>query len=251
MIGAPLRQVYYRVMQGNNTVPALILGLGIVVAAFIGAYSFYQVHTLNNTLSVTGSATATSTADTARWTVTVSRTAYEATIASTQTSVAKDAQSVVDFFTTAGVAADKIQVNPVQTDQQYSNDQNAPTKYSVHQDVTMTSDNVRLVERLAKDVSSLANKGIFLSAQQPQYMISTLPQIRISLIGKAVTDAKARAEEIAKSTGQKVGPLQSAAGGVVQVMAPNSVDVSDYGSYDTSTIDKQVMVTARAVFLVK
>ena len=88
-------------MQGNNTVPALILGLGIVVAAFIGAYSFYQVHTLNNTLSVTGSATATSTADTARWTVTVSRTAYEGTIASTQTSVAKDAQAVVDFLTAA------------------------------------------------------------------------------------------------------------------------------------------------------
>lgn len=238
-------------MNERNTTAAIILGAALVLAAIIGAYSFYRVHTLGNTLSVTGSATATSTADTARWTVTVSRTAYESTIAQTQTQVARDAQAVVDFFAAAGIAADKIQVNPVQADQQYSNDSNAPTKYSVRQDVTMNSDNVRLVQRLSKEISSLANKGIFVSAQQPQYMISTLPQIRISLIGKAVTDAKARAEEIAKSTGQKVGPLQSAAGGVVQVMAPNSVDVSDYGSYDTSTIEKQVMVTARAVFQVR
>jgi hypothetical protein len=238
-------------MQGSNTVPAFVLGLGIIVAAFIGAYAFYQVHTLNNTLSVTGSAMATSTADSARWTVTVSRTAYEATIPQTQTSVARDAQSVVDFFTQAGIPADMIQVNPVQADQQYSNDSNAPVKYSVHEDITMSSDDVRLVDRLSKEIPSLANKGIFLSAQPPQYFLTTLPQIRVSLIGKAVTDAKARAVEIAKSTGQSVGPLQSASGGVVQVMAPNSVDVSDYGSYDTSTIDKQVMVTARAVFLVK
>ncbi|MDB5237893.1 MAG: hypothetical protein JWM46_163 [Candidatus Kaiserbacteria bacterium] len=238
-------------MNERNTTAAIILGISLVLAALIGAYSFYRVHTLGNTLSVTGSATATTTADTARWTVTVSRTAFESTIASTQNAVSRDSQAVVDFFTAAGVDADKIQVNPVQADQQYSNDQNAPVKYSVHQDVTMNSDNVRLVDSLSKKIASLADKGIFLSAGQPQYMISTLPQIRISLIGKAVTDAKARAEEIAKSTGQRVGPLQSAAGGVVQVMSPNSVDVSDYGSYDTSTIDKQVMVTARAVFQVR
>ena len=73
----------------------------------------------------------------------------------------------------------------------------------------------------------------------------------MALIGKAVQDAKARAESIAKSTGQSVGALKSASSGVVQVMAPNSVDISDYGSYDTSTIDKQIMVTARATFFLK
>jgi len=37
----------------------------------------------------------------------------------------------------------------------------------------------------------------------------------------------------------------------VQVLSPNSIEVSDYGSYDTQTIQKEVMVTARAVFLLK
>ena len=56
---------------------------------------------------------------------------------------------------------------------------------------------------------------------------------------------------IASSTGQTVGKLKSASSGVVQVMQPNSTDVSDYGSYDTSTIEKEVSVTARAVFFVR
>ena len=35
------------------------------------------------------------------------------------------------------------------------------------------------------------------------------------------------------------------------VMAPNSVDVSDYGQYDTSNVNKEVMVTVRASFAVR
>ena len=85
----------------------------------------------------------------------------------------------------------------------------------------------------------------------PEYYVSTLPQLRVSLVGQAVKDAKARAVEMANSGDSSVGALKSAASGVVQVLAPNSTSVEDYGSYDTSTIQKQVMVTARAVFYVK
>jgi hypothetical protein len=37
----------------------------------------------------------------------------------------------------------------------------------------------------------------------------------------------------------------------VQVLKVNSTDVSDYGAYDTSTIEKEVMVTITAVFNLK
>jgi hypothetical protein len=70
-------------------------------------------------------------------------------------------------------------------------------------------------------------------------------------LGQAIADAKARAVEIAKSGGASIGKLKSASSGVVQVMAPNSTNVEDYGSYDTSTIDKEVSVTARAAFVVR
>ena len=51
--------------------------------------------------------------------------------------------------------------------------------------------------------------------------------------------------------GKKIGVLKSASSGVVQVMAQNSVEVSDYGMYDTSKIEKEIMVTVKASFEIK
>jgi hypothetical protein len=35
------------------------------------------------------------------------------------------------------------------------------------------------------------------------------------------------------------------------VLAPNSIDVSDYGQYDTSSVEKEVMITVRTTFQVQ
>jgi len=73
----------------------------------------------------------------------------------------------------------------------------------------------------------------------------------VELLANAVGDAKARAEQLAQAGGKKIGILKSASSGVVQVMSPNSVEVSDYGMYDTSSIDKEIMVTVKASFETK
>ncbi len=236
----------------RHVVPALVLGMGFIIAASIISYAFYSVHTLGNTLSVTGSATTEIKADASKWTVSVSRTANEEGISSSQSRVSADTQTVVDFFTTAGIQSEKILVSPIFSEKNYSSDTNASVTYNVHQDISVQSDNPTLIQKLSKDISRLSSKGILFSVVAPEYYVTTLPKIRIALMGNAILDAKARAFAIASSTGQHVGALASASGGVVQVMAPNSVgDVNDYGSYDTSTIDKTVMVTAHAVFYIK
>ena len=238
-------------MQRDIVAASGVLGLGIIIAALAGALTFYNVHALDNTLSVTGSATQSVKADAAKWSVSVARSAYENEVATVQGKVAHDAQTVVGFFTAAGIAADKVMTSPVSVDQEYSSDANAPRRYTVREQITVSSSDPQQIEKLSKDIGGLAAQGILVSAGQPEYYISDLAKIRVTLIGKAVEDAKARATSIADSTGQRVGALKSASSGVVQVMAPNSVEISDYGSYDTSTIDKQVMVTARATFFLK
>lgn len=237
--------------ERSTIVAAAILAIGFVITGWLAANAFYETRALSNVISVTGSATATTTADSATWTLTVTRSATEGQLPSVQSNVSSDAQQVVNFFSTAGIAAADIQITPLSIDRDYSKDQNAPTTYNVHEDISVQSDDPSLIDRLSKGTGALLAKGILVSAQPPQYFISDLPRLRVSLIGQAVTDAKARATQIAKSTDQQVGALQSASSGVVQVMTPNSVDVSDYGSYDTSTIKKQVMITVHATFLLK
>jgi len=62
---------------------------------------------------------------------------------------------------------------------------------------------------------------------------------------------KKRADIIASSSGKNVDSVKSVSMGVVQVMPVGSIDVSDYGSYDTTTIEKEVMITVKTVFSLK
>lgn len=230
--------------------PAGVLACGIVLAAVIGSYGFYAVKAMNNTLTVTGSATATSTADTGKLTVHVQRITGEDGISATQTRVAQDAQAVVNYFTKQGIEPESILVSPTYTDREYTRE-DMPFRFNIRQEISVTSRDPKRIDAISKNISSLSARGIYVTISPPQYYISNLPALRVALIGEAVKDAKARATEIAQSTGQRVGRLQSAVSGVVQVMSPNSIEVSDYGSYDTSTIEKQVMVTARATFTIR
>ena len=45
--------------------------------------------------------------------------------------------------------------------------------------------------------------------------------------------------------------MKSANLGVVQVLPVNSTEVSDWGTYDTSTIEKEVMIPVTVIFTLK
>lgn len=234
-------------------VPAtLALGVCILLAGIIFSISFYSARSSTGAISVTGSAKQAVTADLAKWTVSVSRTTFLEGQAAAYTSVARDAAAVKAYFVQAGIPADAITMNTIVADQDWSYQSNGgPVRFNVHQEITIESKDVEKVADLAQNVTTLINRGYSVSPRQPEYYVSTLPELRVQLLGKAIEDAKARAEAIAKSGGTRVGALQSASSGVVQVMSPNSTNVEDYGSYDTSSIEKEVSVTARASFSVR
>jgi uncharacterized protein len=60
-----------------------------------------------------------------------------------------------------------------------------------------------------------------------------------------------RARALVETTGGRIGRLRSVDVGVFQVTAPNSTQVSDYGVYDTSTLDKDVIAVVNASFALR
>jgi hypothetical protein len=60
-----------------------------------------------------------------------------------------------------------------------------------------------------------------------------------------------RAEELAKNSGSEVGTLKYASQGVFQITPVNSTDVSDYGIYDTSTVDKSIKAVVTIEYSIK
>lgn len=227
--------------------PAVVIAVGIMLATIIGATTFYRVRSLDNTLSVTGSTKVQAKADLVRWTISTNSIVPQSGAGEAYTRVADNATRIKSFLMKSGISADQLTVSPVYNDDYWTG--NNARQVNVRQTITVNSKDVERIKSVSENMAELAAAGVPFSPEAPQYSVSTLPELRISLIGKAVTDARDRAKGIAESMGQSVGKLKSASSGVVQILQPGSNEVSDYGQYDTTTINKDVMVTVRATFL--
>lgn len=109
---------------------------------------------------------------------------------------------------------------------------------------------------MAKKISNntttkAAQNDIALTNSTTNYQYTGLEELRPKLLKSATEDAKKKAEAMASSTGRKIGSLRAGRMGVIQVLAKNSVDVSDYGSYDLSSPEKDIFVTVNVTFALK
>lgn len=120
--------------------------------------------------------------------------------------------------------------------------------YNVSRQITVHSTDIEKMSTLANTIAPLTGDGYQVTSQSLELTYSKLDEVRVRLLAAAVQDAKARAESIVKDSGEKVGSLRHAASGVVQVLPQGGIDVSDYGSYDTQSKNKDIMVTVRATF---
>ncbi|MCL4378770.1 MAG: SIMPL domain-containing protein [Actinobacteria bacterium] len=230
----------------------VILGICLIIAAGIGSFTFYWVRSQKtDTLTVTGSVKKEVTSDLAKWTSTFQRNVPIDSLKDGYTQMANDQQAVLKFFKDQGVDVSKVLISPVFMENPSKYDPNAPKEYILTQNVEIQSNDVNKITSMAKNTQVLIEEGVIFSTNTLEYYYTKLPDLRISLLSDAAADAKKRAQKIAESTGLVVGSIKSANAGVVQVLRVNSNEISDYGTYDTSTIEKEVMVTVTAIFNLK
>ena len=238
-------------LNKNYIAFGLILGISLIISFIIGSVTIYKLRS-NNTLTSTGSAKESVTSDKVKWTSSITRPVTVSTLSAGYIKMDADLKAVKDFLTTNNIPVESIDVSPVFMNEVYDQNQGMDKRYNLLQNITVQSDDVNKINNLAKDTNSLIiDKGVLFSTNSLQFYYSKLPDARVNLLAAAVDDAKARVSQLAKAGGRKIGSLQSASSGVVQVMSPNSIEVSDYGTYDTSSIDKEIMVTVRATFNIK
>lgn len=226
----------------------LTLAIGMVASAAIASLTFAKVKMLDNTLSVTGSARQHVTSDMVKWSSSFSRVAPLDGIEGGYSQMKKDEDAVKMFLRLKGVKDEEMTISPVLMSENYRQYDTAPRAFTLRQTVEVRSDEVQKITAIAKDLQTIINQGILFSSDNLEYTYSKLAELRVSMLSDAVKDAQARAMKIAESTGTRVGAVHSASMGVVQVLSAGSTEVLDYGSYDTQSIDKEVMVTVKTAF---
>mgnify|MGYP002623741495 CR=1 FL=1 len=124
-------------------------------------------------------------------------------------------------------------------------------RYNYSQVVSISADDAELIKDIATDITSLVNQGIAVNVYTPSYDYSKLPELKVSLLEKASTDARSRAESMLKPSHNRVGKISAVRMGVYQITPVDSTNVSDMGINDTSTIDKKVTAVANVTFRIK
>lgn len=229
----------------------LILGICFIIAAAMASYAFYTVKSFDNALTVTGSAKKQITSDLAKWRSSFSRIVTLDTIKDGYAKMKVDNAAVIAFFAKNGIEEKDLTISPVTMNQITWDVNQGPFQYSLQQNVEIQSTDVQKITQISKNTEELINNGVIFTTQSLEYYYTKLPEARIELLSEAVQDAQNRAARLVEVSGKRVGNLKSASVGVVQLMPVNSTDVSDYGTYDTSTIEKELMVTVRTQFILK
>jgi hypothetical protein len=234
----------------------VILALGFIIAVGSASEAFYNSKTLDNAVSVAGSAQQIIDSDTVKWQASFSRTVSLSDLKTGSEQMKNDLAAVLVYIKQSGINEKNVTINPVTVMPVYqpSKDFYGPgnaSGYIIAQQIVVNSSEVDKVTKLAQDSTTLLNQGIIFTSQPVEYYYSKLNDLKIDLLAKATENARARAEKIAESSGGKIGKIKSADMGVFQITAVNSTDISDYGSYDTSARQKSVMAVVRTSFLLE
>jgi hypothetical protein len=241
----------------------VVIGIAWVISSFVLARGFSLINT-HNAISVTGTSERIVESDAAKWTLTLSKQAVPEAYSFASKQLKEGEVVLTRTLVSRGIQAQAITVQPLvstvlcQSQNQVMYDGagrqqcSGPFTYNLTQTIIVESENVSLVKDLSLNaVSSFTVPGIQMQTLAVDYFYTKLADIRAVLLEEASKNAKERANAIAKSTGNRIGSVKDASQGIFQVTQKNSTDVSDYGSYDTSTIEKKVTAIVRASFEVK
>lgn len=199
-------------------------------------------------ITVTGSAKQRIVSDYVIWTASV--TAQGETAAQAEARLRTWTDRIHAFLDEQGVERNELTVQPIATLAPGDTDENGDTidVFRLTRSFEVRSSRVPGVAGLAEASSRLLARGIPIAADPPQYVYTKLPKLRPQLIRAAIKDAQLRAGVLVDATGSHLGKVRGVDVGVFQVTAPNSTDVSDYGTYDTSTLQKDVTGVVNVTF---
>ncbi|HZF17017.1 MAG TPA: SIMPL domain-containing protein [Steroidobacteraceae bacterium] len=234
------------------TVPAAVLAVGLVIAAFVLGAQLKHVGSARDTIVVKGLAEKPIRADQVEWTVGLR--VYGDTLAQTLALLRKERPLLDAFLDQQGIDA-KARAETGETIDKHMEEVETSSG-RVHevqkgfvgtQEIVIRSNDLAKIAAANKAALQFKADGRPVVYSDPLYLVSDLEAVKMSLIGDATRNAHTRAEEFARNGGVKVGTMSSASQGSFYILAAGAnEEASDYGGiYDKSTVEKlaRVVVT--------
>ena len=252
----------------NNSVqifrrtPPLVFAMSILsVGGLIGFTSASKIlvsglRPIEDTITVTGASTERIESDMAKWDINV-QTKGSSQIDSYQAHT-KSMRKTIDFLNSYGIKSNRYQtreLGPATTSKKITKNTKTgkiiSTEWLTSQWIEIESTDVANINKAHRKISLLLGQGVMVKPSSPKFTYTKLAGKRIDMLAKATKDARIRAEAIVSETGAELGKVKKVNTGVFQITVPNSTRVSSWGSYDTSTIKKDITAVMGVTFSIQ
>jgi hypothetical protein len=246
----------YKFLRSSQVI---ILGVCIAAATIFSSIILSQgflklLKFKEEVITVTGSAQRAIKSDYIVWAGSFSR--QEVLLADAYKKLGEDLVKVKAYLISKGVNEKDIIVSqiittPVYRKNEKGNNMNDVESYILNQSVEIDSTDVDKVTDISRESTELINQGIEFQSYAPEYFYTKLDELKVEMLAKATENAKERAINMVKATGNSIGFIRSAKMGVFQITPLNSTVVSDWGENDTTSLDKKVTGVVSASFAIK
>jgi hypothetical protein len=237
---------------------ALAMGAALVASTVVfseGLVKVFRIRHQDHRVSVTGSATRRIQSDLIVWKASVKAQAPET--AAAYKKLVADVQATQAWLQAQGLDPKIITVSSISTDEVHPRNKEGQileeqvSAYRMSQSIEISSGDINKVAHVSRAVTELIDRGVDIQSEPPMYIYTRMAELKVQLLADASRDARLRAEQIAKNTGSRVGPLVSAKMGVLQINPQHSSDISWSGNNDRTSLEKDAMAVVTASFSVE
>lgn len=244
-------------MKYSTLTAVIIASLAFIVGLAFLANGVRNFRKPSSSISVTGMAEKNFTSDLIVWDARYK--VFHSNLKDAFAELKVKQEQLKDYLKEKQIPADAVTYSSISMDRRYNYSRNAQGEsvstfsgYELSQEVTVSSEQVDLVEQVSRDVTELINDGVEIYSMSPRYYYTKLNELKISMLADAAADAEQRAQVLAQGGRSKLGTLSSSSMGVFQIVGLNSnEDYSWGGSFNTSSKEKTASVTVRASYTTK
>jgi hypothetical protein len=234
-------------MRNQTLLGAAVLALGLLLAGGAIGRGFVRSRTADHFVTVKGLAEREVTADIALWPLRCVATHNE--LAQAQARIQRSQEAILAFLQRHGIDRTQVELQGLEVTDVLANPYRGPgpieSRFIIRQTLMVRSNDPERIEAASQDIGQLVEAGVVLSSEGgpstgPTYLFTKLNDLKPALIADATANARKSAEQFAKDSGSRLGPIRQANQGTILILARDAAP----GVMEESQRRKTVRVVA-------
>lgn len=230
-----------------------LVGLGIASGGFLAGESLVKSRLGYRVVTVKGLSERMVKADLGFWPVRFLVTG--STLEDARGKLEASEAAVEVFLKQSGFAADDVQVQNIQAEDRQAgynaNQSPEDARFVLTEDILVKSADVQKLADASRKVGDLLKSGVVFSADAynagPSFIFTKVNDLKGEMLTEATKRAREAAEQFATESGAKVGDIQNANQGIIEINP--AVDIPN--DRPDKQIDKKVRVVTTITYLLK